>query len=443
MKKEAGFTLIEVMIAILIASVALSGILYLISSTAILASQAKISKEAAALAAKEAERLRNLNFDAIGFPDASGNEPYGFLPREITTQTALAVYTVKYEIEWVDDPNTENEAHDYKKVRIIVFWDKPRPGRYSLITYISQAARRSPGKIIVPPPPELVIPPSPPAYSIVWGSIPIVVRIDEPSMLFSALEIRIGNNLAGQKVNIQPPSSSKEITYYWDTTLFPDGRYEITALAYEARGGTSYRSWYYYVDNSPPTEAPLLRLVSAEVKEAAVTWTTIKDGYETVQTYEFMLYDYYRNETIITTVTLGPSESNLSEVTRTLDVLNPWGFYSISTRGYSYGKYGPYSNNIEAKTRLLLTYSLNKTGVKANITLNWNEKPANVNVSKYEIISKTDTGEIVYDEIYDPLQSSYVFTVRKHDLPLTLKVRAYFSYSGENQVIESDYVVVK
>mgnify|MGYP000738612026 CR=1 FL=1 len=443
MKKEAGFTLIEVMIAILLASVTLSGLLYLISSTAILTSQAKVSKEAAALAAKEAERLRNLDFDAIGFPDATGNEPYGILQRELTTQTALTTYELRYEIEWINDPNTTNETHDYKKVRIIVSWKKPRPGRYYLVTYISQASRRAPGRIIVPPPPELIVPPSPPAYSVVRGSIPIVVRIDEPTMLFSALEIRIGNNLAGQKVNIQPPSSSKEITYYWDTTLFEDGRYEITALAYEARGGTSYRNWYYYVDNSPPNESPQLNLVSVGVNDAVLSWTTIKDGYETVQTYEFRLYDYYRNESIVTTITLGPSESNLNEVTRTLSVLSPWGFYSISTRGFSYGSYGPSSNAVEARTKLELTYVVSISGANANITLNWTRKPAQVDVSKYQVWRRTNTQDVLIAEIFNPLQSSYSFTVRKHSLPLVLKVKAFFNYSGNNYVNESDYVVVK
>jgi prepilin-type N-terminal cleavage/methylation domain-containing protein len=438
MKRQAGFTLIEVMIAILLAAVALSGILYLISSTAILASQAKINKEGASLAAKEVERLRNFDFEAIGFPDAQGNEPLGVLPRIFTTSTANTVYSIKYEIEWVDDPNTTNEQHDYKKVRIIVSWSKPRPGKYSLVTYISQVSRRAPGRIVVPPPPELVVPPSPSPNSIVRGSIPIVVRIDEPSMLFSALEIRIGNYLAGEKVSIQPPSSSKEITYYWDTTLFGDGRYEITALAYEARGGTNYRTWYYYVDNSPPTVGPTLSLEAAGVKDVTVSYTTIKDGYETVQTYQFVLFDLYRAETISTTVTLSPAESNLSQVTKTLSSLNPWAFYKIVVRGYSYGRYSPSSNAVFAKTKLELKYVLSG----GSYLLSWTPPPPLVAFQKYEVWKKTNSVETLMRSYTSPSQTSDSF--RKNLLSNSqVKIKAYFNFSGEDFVVESDYVPIK
>lgn len=441
MKDQSGLTLIEIMIALLIASVALSGILYMISSASLLASQSKANKEASQIAASEMERIRNMDFDAIGFPDATENEPLGILPRTTTKTTEITTYYIRYEIQWVNDPDTASETRDYKRVRIVVTWQKPSRGSYSLVSFISQAARRAPGRVVVPPPPEIVIPPTPQPGSLVKGTgVPITVRVNEPSMLFSAIEVRIGNNLAGDKLLVQPPSSYKEFTYLWDTTQFEDGRYEISAYAYEARGGTSYRSWYYIVDNSPPTDSPVLRLLSAGINSVELSWTTIKDGYETVPTYEFRFRDLYRGTTQTATATLTGADTELSEVTRSFAV-SPWGLHAVTVRGLSYGSYGPWSNEIRAATRLQLNIKYTEQKNEGIADLYWTQKPANVTLIRFEVVRRRNNTETIIATITNPDVYTYRDTFKKQDRSeYSYKVRAFFTYEGSSYMIDSEWV---
>lgn len=428
-EKYSGFTLIDVMIAVLISAVAISGLVFLIGTTGLLATSSRASKQAAEIASSEIERIRNMDFDSIGFPDATGNEPSGILPRQTTRQVGGITYTIKYEIVWVDDPNTVI-SNDYKKVRVIVNWSTPRPGKYSLVSYVSQASRRAPGRIIVPPPPELVSPPSPSPDSIVSGEVPIYIRVSEPNMLFSAIEIRIGGGVISEKRQIEPLNSYAELTYYWNTEDFSDGRYEISAFAYEARGGTNYRTWYYIVDNSPPTQTPNLLLRDVKADSVTAYWTTIYDGYEKVAIYEFSINS--TNTSNVIPYTLLPTELSETTVSRVIN-LQPWTIYSIYVRGLSYGKYSP-----KSPTRFVLTkIKLNVSRQGNSAVLSWTAKPAWSIADKYEIWKKVGTSETLIGTV---ASSTNTFTVSKgYSSGVSYKVKAMIGPFLHN---ESDWVTI-
>ncbi len=437
LKQESAFTLVEVLIAALIASVALSGLVYLVGSISNLSMQAKANQIAAQIAAAEVERIRTMDFDLIGFKTPGENEPSGIFDREVTTQSGTIAMKIKYSISWVDDPNTPVN-NDYKRIGIELRWDRPKPGRYSVATLVSHASKRSPGKIIIPPPPELLVPPSPSPDSRIYGTVPISISISENSMLFSALEVRIGNNLAGRLDQIQPHSSSAQMTYYWDTTLFPDGRYEIQAFAYEARGGTSSRSWYYIVDNSAPTETPVLYFVSAGKDSSTFKWTIINDGLDRVSSYQFKYWGIspsFDISTLTATVDLDISEVTQEYAQREIKGLLPWSFYWAYCRGVSYEKYSPQSNWISFKTKINLTVT--RSGKDA--ILKWTPAPSWESITKYQVWKKTSTGETI---VADNLSPSLIqYTVSKGWANgVAYKVKAWSNSTLKN---ESDWVYVQ
>lgn len=386
-RSQRGMSLIEVMIATIIVALSLTSLVMFIGATGMLTTSNKASETAATLVHKEMERIRNLDFDHIGLTDATGNEPPGILDRQVTTTVAGIEFTINYEIEWVDVPETDDTSEDYKQVTVIVNWEKPRAGSYRATSFISKASQRSPGKIIVPPPPEFITPPTPSPDEVVSGDVAFQLSINDPQYLFSALEIRIGGGLDGIKQNIQPPSSSAMLVFNWDSALYEDGRYEVQGLAYEARGGTSERSFYIYVDNSAPTETPALYVDEGSIgpDRARVYWSLIHDGNEAV-------YDYYLMQSSPDTRTIhvypDPTDSTVefddSYGSKILESLSPWTEYVFTVKGYSHGDYSPLSNAVSFKTRIALSYDTFKYKGKWYVRLYWTPAP------EPEVLSRID-----------------------------------------------------
>lgn len=382
-------SLIEVMIATIIVALSLTSLVVFIGATGMLATSNKASETAATLAHKEMERIRNLDFDNIGLTDATGNEPVGVLTRKVTTTVAGIQFTIEYEIEWVDLPETDSTTEDYKQVTVVVSWTKPKPGSYRTTSYISKASQRAPGRIIVPPPPEFVSPPTPQPDEVVSGDVAFQLSIDEPQYLFSGLEIRIGGGIDGIKQNIQPPSSSAMIVFNWDSTQFEDGRYEVQGLAYEARGGTSERSFYIYVDNTAPAETPSLYVDENSLgpTKAKLYWTLIHDGNETV-------YDYYLEQSSPYSDTIhvfpDPGDSTVefddTYGAKWLEALSPWTTYVFTVKGLSHGDYSPLSNTVSFTTKIALTFETFKNKGRDYVRLSWTPAPDPEELSRFDII---------------------------------------------------------
>lgn len=378
LKLETGMSFIEVMIATVLIVIVLTALVVTIGATGVLNLNSKATQIGTTLIHDRLEYLRNLDFDKIGYTDAQSGEPSGIIQRTETTQIASIQFTIDYDISWVDLSETSDTALDYKKIKIKVSWNNPSPGSVESATIISQASRRSPGKIIKPPAPEIITPPTPSPNSIISGTIGIQIEEDTTSYSFSDLEIRIGGGLAGNKKSFQPPQTSCMMTYNWDTTGFEDGKYGVEALAYEVRGGTSSRSWYYFVNNSAPTETPVLEVKTGTITKDSATleWTLIKDGNETIEKY--ILVQSYPEVREITVVpdpddpTVNFTETKASKI---LQSLLPWTTYTYSCKGESHGDYSPLSNIVEFTTKINLSAGTSKDKNYYKVDLSWTPAP--------------------------------------------------------------------
>ena len=392
---EKGMSIIEVMVAVFMVFMALTSLVVLLGEAGRLNLNSKVNQLGSALAHQKMEWLKNLEFSSIGFLTPEEGEPGGILPRYETTTIGNLEFRVDYEIEWVDAPETENTTEDYKKVTVTVSWQKPLKGSAKVTSYISQAQRRSPGTIVNPPPPDIISPPTPAPDSEVEDVVPIQIGIDAPGYLFNAIEVRIGGGIDGRKDTVHPPSESCSMLFNWDTTSIEDGKYEILAIVYEARGGTSSRSWYYFVNNAPPTVSPTLEVVpgSVDVNSASLKWNIVYDGNEKI-----LSYNLYRTLPFNQLIEIRPETGDNSVyyaenyVVKSFSGLSPWTPYSFYVKGYSHGDETPASNDANFTTKIKLEASSAKVSGKYKVTLNWTSAPDPSEIGSIKIYKKVGTG---------------------------------------------------
>lgn len=413
LREQSGISLIEVLIAVFLVFMALTSLVVLVGEASKLNANARANQASALLAGQKMEQIRNTDFDNIGYTNPESGEPAGIYPKIETTVIGNTTYTIRYQIQWVDATETVNTTQDYKKVTISTSWDRLVGGNtqtstYKLTSLIAQAPRRVPGKIINPPPPVLDTNVSPGYDAVVSGSS-VRIKIDtapDPGYLYSGLEIRIGGGIDGEKLTLQTLAASASQNFYWDTTLVQDGKYEVMALAYEARGGSSARTWYYYVNNHAPTETPSLsKLPNSETTNgASMRWNLINDGNEKVLKYELV-----RNSPTSATTVIQPSTSDPTvaytdtHVTKIINTLNPWTIYAYTVRGESYGQYSPSSNSVSFVTLIQLGLSKQIQGNNRKCTLSWTAKPSDSQATKLDIYRKINNGATVLVHSISPI----------------------------------------
>ncbi len=96
-----------------------------------------------------------------------------------------------------------------------------------------------------PPTVEIV---SPPDGSEVFGTVDLVISAQDNECL-EKVELYID----GQLVATEPGNNATNVDfiYEWDTTLFPEGEHEVTAIAYDCAGLTDEDTNTYIVNNLP------------------------------------------------------------------------------------------------------------------------------------------------------------------------------------------------
>lgn len=133
-KKNKGFSLVEVLIAILIIGVAFTGFYTTFSLGARYIGESKNRLGAVALANEKMEIARNLKYDNVGL---QGGVPAGNIPQDEDSSVNGKAYHVHTLIEYQDDPldgvyPADPISNDYKVVKITISWQDSRGATQSI-----------------------------------------------------------------------------------------------------------------------------------------------------------------------------------------------------------------------------------------------------------------------------------------------------------------------
>lgn len=108
-RKQAGFTMIEVMVALLLSAIAVIGMIGLYRVQTRSSSYSRRSTEAVILAGDKMEQLRANAAPLTGGPetiDASGGSAAGPFTRRWTVNTTTSRHEITVEVDWDDDGTT-------------------------------------------------------------------------------------------------------------------------------------------------------------------------------------------------------------------------------------------------------------------------------------------------------------------------------------------------
>lgn len=391
---QKGLSMIEILIATIVMFLALSILMTVMGVAGTIAFNARVMDRATFLANQQIEYIRSLKFDQIGYRDAQTGhpkyEPAGILPRQETTVVAGVQFEVTYSISWVDDPkdglkdgqnanNPQDEDYydgalgrynwqDYKRVRVGVSWQRPRPSSYALVTNVAGL------KEFGVPPLVYFTTDTLPNHSIVSGTVRIGVigmQSTTAGAAISNVGLEIGGGILVFNELVSPPQPQATAYFNWATTATPDGLYEVRGIARDSQGLEASLSYFYIVNNHPPEGAPTLISIETTDSSARVvklTFTTIKDGQDWVSEYQARAQT--ASGTSYTTITVSnPQEGT---VTGFFAGLSPWTTYNFSLRGSSYGDFSNWSNSLTATTLMELSWSLTgSSGANRTITLTW------------------------------------------------------------------------
>ena len=220
-KKQEGFTLVEVMVALLVVAIISTVV---IQGTIMATNTAKINKAKTLCLAKaneEIEKIRLMNYDDIGI---IGSNPEGIFPASKTEDD----YIINYDITWVNGENS------YKQVKVSVRKD-PMNKEVGVITQISPAfGYKAPGEEY-PAPENLII-----EYDFGWPLRIIGLNWDSPDTETPIDKYKVYRKKEGEGFNYQ---GSSNITRYVDTIFeFRIKKYTYYVTAVYMDGTESGRS---------------------------------------------------------------------------------------------------------------------------------------------------------------------------------------------------------
>jgi hypothetical protein len=436
-RREEGLSMIEIMVATVFLFFALSVLLAVVAAASKAALASRMHSRAIYIANQKMEYLRSLDFDDVGYLNPQEtSEPAGVLPRSEVVTMSGTTLTVTYIIYWVDDPkdgtgindeasDPSRRGKDYKHVEIVVSWSIPTPNSYRVATNI--AGRESLGV----PPIASFTSDTLPDNSVVSGVVSIGVKGEKEASGtaadISGLALDIGGGIIYQSWAVSPPQSEAVEYYTWDTdtSLTPDGTYEIRAIARDARGLDDYVSRYWVVNNYAPTQTPVIQGVTPGVNSVNISFTTIMDGRDYVSTYVFGVTetmganpgDYFTTTVTVTSPETGSGAGTVSG-------LSPWTTYKFVVSGYSYGDYSPWSDYVTTTT-LIYLYETgeNRRGNKYEITLAWSPPgdPTSVSVDYYKIykdggfLAQVSGSVNTYTDTDVPRNSTHTYQVFAYD----------------------------
>jgi prepilin-type N-terminal cleavage/methylation domain-containing protein len=145
-RSQRGYTLIELLVALFVFSIAFVALYGLLVSSITLLGQNKAKLGAVSLVEEQIEYVRSLPYSGVGV--VLGN-PSGPIPATATTTLNGTLYTLRTAVFWVDDPKdgvasttvsttTDMVSTDYKQVKVEASWDfRGQTKSFSAVTTIA------------------------------------------------------------------------------------------------------------------------------------------------------------------------------------------------------------------------------------------------------------------------------------------------------------------
>lgn len=269
-----GFTLIEIMVATLLLALVLLPMLGVFIASVSVASKSETENTASLLAQEQIEEIRGLTYDAMALDSAkidaqsgiTGSPPvftYAGAEYDVVAETGGAVspvsndlkrrnsfYDVRRYILWA--PNKTEQ--DYKKIVIVVSWDKPQPGS---MTYETDAQKVG----LNDAQPPVVVGTYPyigdafrfsseigeaTATATDADGTPVKVRFEYKKNVEATFS-HVGTDTSGE----QSPRGY-DFSTTWGATLSVEAQYNMRVIVTDDDGLTGTETHPFFIDTTPP-----------------------------------------------------------------------------------------------------------------------------------------------------------------------------------------------
>lgn len=120
---QGGFSLIEVMVAVVIAVIAVVGLAHTFGTGRALINRYEIARDALGAAQRELEVLSAISLSSDSLDAGAGQRLHGPFPLGLNDRMTG---TIEWTSSWQDDPadnaGGDSNPHDYRKVTVVVRW---------------------------------------------------------------------------------------------------------------------------------------------------------------------------------------------------------------------------------------------------------------------------------------------------------------------------------
>jgi len=306
-RDDSGFTIIEIMMAIVILLIALTGVMSLMTANTYMNVSAKEKASLINEANSYIERVRKMNYDEIG---TSSSTPAGTLAQYTVTSNGYVITVTPTVTSFTDDHivNSSNVpiVGVLKKLTIVI--TAHRVGTTGpIVTYSTEAIikKTDSGVNVAAQLPDISpTQTTPAADDVVYGtSVPIgaIANANGIGVTLSSVNFYCdGVPMVDQAGNIaQWPLTAASYTasgFMWDTTavnedgiaLSADGMHTIKLEAWDSNGRQAWFQFNVVVDNSPPVWPTDGWITAGPVNSTAMNlaWSSVYDGNAPVHHYE-------------------------------------------------------------------------------------------------------------------------------------------------------------
>lgn len=327
LKSDDGMTLLELIIAALILTFAISALFGLLLTATNMSVQSKEQNLAVAAANSYLEMVRSLSYSSIGVLGGAGGSIEGTLPVRTVVVNGSFTVTITPSVTWIDDPTIVG-AQNYKEVRVVVEVGAPprTPISRTFATFV-----RAPGEILAitgetsgtpgggaDPVLEWAEGQTPAAGAIVRGTdVVVTIKVSTPNVggtikrvqMFCGVPVLVGTGggiasngyTTGEWVDLAQTGVGT-YTFRWNTLAlqvdgtrwFPDGQRKLYVAAYDNQSRTGTIERWITIDNDAPgaLASPPVP-TNGNNQDVVVSWGAAKDGtgdIDYASIYEFFPY---------------------------------------------------------------------------------------------------------------------------------------------------------